>query len=165
MTYTGPMARTVYLASEMGWMLTTGFDKDEPNTVQEALSGPQQQQCKAAMVDGTLRRWNWGSGKVLTQFARYAGVPASGATSEALQTILLVRDISSGALSQWVHAAGVLQSFTAWGSSEVNGYAKGSAACPPEGPLRGRRAAAVDIPPRRRSQRVLQVVQVNHCYC
>jgi hypothetical protein len=33
MTYTGPMARTVYLASEMGWMLTTGFDKDEPNTV------------------------------------------------------------------------------------------------------------------------------------
>jgi hypothetical protein len=49
MTYTGPMARTVYLASEMGWMLTTGFDKDEPNTVQEALSGPQQQQWKAAM--------------------------------------------------------------------------------------------------------------------
>jgi hypothetical protein len=29
------------------WMLTTGFDKDEPNT--EALSGPQQQQSKAAM--------------------------------------------------------------------------------------------------------------------
>jgi hypothetical protein len=33
----------------MGWMLTTGFDKDEPNTVQEALSSPQQQQWKAAM--------------------------------------------------------------------------------------------------------------------
>jgi hypothetical protein len=33
----------------MGWMPTTGFDKDEANTVQEGLSGPQQQQWKAAM--------------------------------------------------------------------------------------------------------------------
>jgi hypothetical protein len=49
MTYTGPTARNVYLASEMGWVLTTGFDKDEPNTLQEALSGPQQRQWKAAM--------------------------------------------------------------------------------------------------------------------
>jgi hypothetical protein len=30
MAYTDPVAGTVYLASEMGWMLTTGFDKDDP---------------------------------------------------------------------------------------------------------------------------------------
>jgi hypothetical protein len=41
MTYTGPAARNVYLASEMGCVLTTGFDKGEPNNVQDALSGPQ----------------------------------------------------------------------------------------------------------------------------
>jgi hypothetical protein len=62
MTYTGPAARNMYLASEMGWILTTGFDKDEPNTVQEALSGPQRQQWKKAMdreLDNLRMKETW----------------------------------------------------------------------------------------------------------
>ena len=49
MTSTGPNARTAYLASEVGCALSTGFDKDEPKTLQEALVGPYRPQWKAAM--------------------------------------------------------------------------------------------------------------------
>jgi hypothetical protein len=76
-------------------------------------------------LDGALKQWTWGPGKVLTRYVKFVGVPASGATSEVQRVLLLVRD-SSGALSQWVHAAGVLRSFTQWGSSDVSGYTKAS---------------------------------------
>jgi hypothetical protein len=42
MTSTGPNARTAYLTSEVGCMLSTGFDKDEAKTIQETLVGPYQ---------------------------------------------------------------------------------------------------------------------------
>lgn len=74
-------------------------------------------------LDGTLEIWNWNPGKVLTQYAKYIGIPASGATSEVLRTVLLARD-SLGAVSQWVHDAGVLRTFTQWSSSDISGHAR-----------------------------------------
>lgn len=72
-------------------------------------------------VDGVLKFWKWGPGKVLQNFAEYAGVPDSGAVTDALRTILLVRDFS-GELSQWIRSNGVLKSLTKWGVSTAGGF-------------------------------------------
>jgi hypothetical protein len=50
LTYTGPNARNSYLAAEVvGWSLATGFDKDEPRNVREAMSGGNAVESKEAM--------------------------------------------------------------------------------------------------------------------
>ncbi|ODM19352.1 hypothetical protein SI65_05970 [Aspergillus cristatus] len=67
-------------------------------------------------IDGVLKFWKWGPGKVLQNFAEYAGVPDSGAVTDTLRTILLVRDVS-GELSQWIQSNGALKSFTKWAAS------------------------------------------------
>jgi transposase InsO family protein len=48
--YTGPNARNAYLAAEMvPWALATGFDKDEPRDLKDALSGGDAGKWKEAM--------------------------------------------------------------------------------------------------------------------
>jgi hypothetical protein len=52
LTYTGPNARNTHLAAEMvGYALVTGFDKDEPRNVDDALNGPQRTRWQKAMND------------------------------------------------------------------------------------------------------------------
>jgi transposase InsO family protein len=50
LTYNGPNARNAHLASEVvGWSLVTGFDKDEPRNVREAMSGEDAAKWQEAM--------------------------------------------------------------------------------------------------------------------
>jgi transposase InsO family protein len=50
LTYTGPNARNAYLATEVvGWALSTGFDKDEPRNLNEAMKGGDAFEWKEAM--------------------------------------------------------------------------------------------------------------------
>jgi hypothetical protein len=50
LSYTGPNARNAYLASEMvGWSLATGFDRDEPRDIDEAMSSGDAGEWKEAM--------------------------------------------------------------------------------------------------------------------
>jgi len=50
LSYTGPNARNAYLAAEMvPWALATGFDKDEPRDLKDALRGGDAGKWKEAM--------------------------------------------------------------------------------------------------------------------